>query len=278
MSDGPSPWLQRHWDARAALNFIFGGTGAGLLVLAAAAALTPLARQATTLLGLALIAAGLFSVWLETGRRLRAAHVMFNPFTSWMTRESFVALLVFGCGIASLLLAQRELGAATAVAALAFVYCQGRILQASKGIPAWREPMLTWLIVTTALAEGAGLMLAVAPLAGASAEGVIAFGALALVARGWTWSMYWRRVDKRLVAQARRRLERAGKLLLQLGTIAPLALLLGAAVWPQTAALAAALGGIAALAAGWAFKFVLVTRAAFNQGFALPRLPVRGSR
>ena len=34
----------------------------------------------------------------------------------------------------------------------------------------------------------------------------------------------------------------------------------------------------AAIFAGWRFKFVLVARAAFNQGFALPRLPVRGTR
>ena len=33
---------------------------------------------------------------------------------------------------------------------------------------------------------------------------------------------------------------------------------------------------LTALAAGLWFKFTLVTRAAFNQGFALPHLPVRG--
>ena len=32
---GPKPWHQSNWDFRAALNFIFGGAGAGLLVVAA---------------------------------------------------------------------------------------------------------------------------------------------------------------------------------------------------------------------------------------------------
>ena len=61
---GPKPWLQRHWDWRAAVNFMLGGSGSGLLV---AAALTGPSR-ATLLLGLGLIAAGLAAVWLEIGR------------------------------------------------------------------------------------------------------------------------------------------------------------------------------------------------------------------
>ena len=36
--------------------------------------------------------------------------------------------------------------------------------------------------------------------------------------------------------------------------------------------------GLMALAGGAAFKFMLITRAAYNQGFALPHLPVRGAR
>ena len=35
MSYGPKPWLQTNWDVRAALNFIFGGAGSGLLVATA---------------------------------------------------------------------------------------------------------------------------------------------------------------------------------------------------------------------------------------------------
>ncbi|MFZ5539390.1 MAG: phenylacetyl-CoA:acceptor oxidoreductase, partial [Pseudomonadota bacterium] len=59
--------------------------------------------------------------------------------------------------------------------------------------------------------------------------------------------------------------------------IVPLALLVAvlAAGWAADGALAA-LAGLAAALAGAFVKFTLITRAGFNQGFALPRLPVRG--
>jgi phenylacetyl-CoA:acceptor oxidoreductase subunit 2 len=41
---------------------------------------------------------------------------------------------------------------------------------------------------------------------------------------------------------------------------------------------AAPLAALATIAAGWWLKLTLVTRAAFNQGFALPHVPVRGVR
>jgi phenylacetyl-CoA:acceptor oxidoreductase subunit 2 len=38
-----------------------------------------------------------------------------------------------------------------------------------------------------------------------------------------------------------------------------------------------ALAGLSVFATGWAIKFILITRAAYNQGFALPHTPIRGS-
>jgi len=146
--------LQRHWDARAALNFMLGGSGAGLMI---AAAFVPPASPAPVALSLALVAAGLFSVWLEIGRKLRALHVFFNPFTSWMTRESFAALLLFPLGLGAIFFSQAL--PAAAIAAALFLYCQARILYAAKGIPAWRSPMVVPLIVVSGLAEGAALLL-----------------------------------------------------------------------------------------------------------------------
>jgi phenylacetyl-CoA:acceptor oxidoreductase subunit 2 len=60
----------------------------------------------------------------------------------------------------------------------------------------------------------------------------------------------------------------------QLGTVGALALALAATQLPAAAPLAGAL----ALVTGLWLKYALVTRAAFNQGFALPRAPVRGAR
>jgi phenylacetyl-CoA:acceptor oxidoreductase subunit 2 len=234
--------------------------------------------RAEMLLGMALIGAGLLSVWFEIGRPLRALNVGFNPFTSWMTRESFAAGLVFALGLAAAWLGSQPFALAAALAALVFAYCQGRILQAAKGIPAWRVPALIWLIFTTALAEGAGLVVALAALFDTPARGALAYFSLALIARALAWSIYRGGAAKIAVRAAQALLDRSGKILIQFGTIAPLALLLAAWFAPDAARILVLLAGIAALATGWQFKFVLITRAAYNQGFALPHLPVRGTR
>jgi phenylacetyl-CoA:acceptor oxidoreductase subunit 2 len=250
-------WVQKHWDARAALNFMLGGAGGGLMI---AAAMAYPDSRAPVILSLALVAAGLGAVWLEIGKKLRAINVFFNPFTSWMTRESFVALLLFALGAAALW--RPGFLPFAAAAALAFVYCQGRILRASTGIPAWRAPQVTLLIVSTALAEGAGLALffTTAPLA-------VGWFGLALILRAFAWTRY-------RAAAANPALEAPGKALVQLGTIAALVLALAGGWVPGSAPLA----GLLAIATGLWLKFALVTRASLNQGYALPRLPVRGTR
>ncbi|MGA8050649.1 MAG: hypothetical protein WCA09_10810 [Burkholderiales bacterium] len=275
MSYGPKPWLQRHWDVRAATNFTLGGTGAGLLVATALATVAAPGWKPELAVGLGLIAAGLGAVWLEIGRKLRAVHVFFNPWTSWMTRESFAALVVFALGAVALALGRPSIAQATGLAALAFVFCQGRILRASKGIPAWRTAGITPLIMATGLAEGSGLYMILTAGGGETRAPLLLF-VLAIVARAFAWRGYRANLGKGAPLRA---LEPSAKWLLNVGALAPfVVLLLAHFVAPQLAPAAAMLAGAAALAAGWHFKFTLVTRAAFNQGFALPRLPVRGGR
>ena len=152
MTYGPNPWQQTSWDWRAAGNFIGGGAGSGLIVFSvlSGAQGTPLA--ALLLAGLALVSAGLVCVWLEIGRPLRALHVFINPRSSWMSREALVAPLLFALALGAIM-GLRSFAPLAALAAIGFVYCQGRLLQAAKGIPAWREPMLAALIVVTGLAS-----------------------------------------------------------------------------------------------------------------------------
>ena len=268
MSFGPNPWQQTSWDWRAAANFMAGGAGAGLVVASALAGLPVL----PTLVGLALIGLGLACVWMEIGRPLRALHVFFNPHTSWMTREGMVAALLMPVALASLLF-WPEIRLAVALLALAFVWCQGRILRAARGIPAWREPRVVPFIVATGLVEGAGLMLVLAPAQAAARPWLFGALALLLLLRVVFWALY----AKRLGERARAALASAQRALLWAGTLAPLALLAGVAAGVLPA-IALALAGLAAAAAGAWVKFVLVTRAAFNQGFALANLPVRGVR
>jgi len=260
VSFGPRPWQQTNWDWRAAGNFMLGGTGAGLMM---GLALVQNQSAYPVVLAALLVAGGLGAVWLEIGRKLRAIHVFFNPQTSWMTRESLAALLFFiFCTIEIFFHSTAALGAA-ALAALAFVYCQARILRGAKGIPAWRAPQVVALIVTTSLAEGTGLLL----LMNLEVLAVSLFIA-SVIARAIAWSGYRAALKQ---PGSRAALESAGKALIQIGTIAPLALVLGGYFMPQAALLA----GIAAILTGWWFKYVLVTRAAFNQGFSLEHLPAR---
>ena len=82
---GVEPELQPFWDARAAGNFIGGGTGSGLLLWTAIAASGHGTETTPTLLiALACIGVGLFCVWMEIGRPLRALNVFFHARTSWM--------------------------------------------------------------------------------------------------------------------------------------------------------------------------------------------------
>ena len=248
---------QRHWDARAALNFILGGSGAGLVV--ASVAIEP-ASPWPLALAFTFIAAGLAAVWLEIGRKARALHVLFNPFTSWMTRESFAALILFPLALGSML--SLRFVPVAAVAALVFLWCQARILHASRGIPAWRAREVVPLVISTGLAEGAGLALLFS-----QERWLLVWFALAVTVRALAWTRYRAAVKSAA-------LEFAGKNLLQAGTVGALACALAAAYAAPLAWIAA----VAALATGWGLKFVLVTRASAYAGFGLPRLPVRGTR
>ena len=139
---GAAPWRQASWDGRAAGNFIGGGMGSGLIVCTALSmpADAPGAARALLLLtGMAFVGCGLLCVWFEIGRPWRALHVFFHPRRSWMSREAFVAPLL----LVATALAAWGVAAATWPAvglSLAYLLCQSAIVQAAKGIPAWREP------------------------------------------------------------------------------------------------------------------------------------------
>jgi phenylacetyl-CoA:acceptor oxidoreductase subunit 2 len=231
---------------------MLGGAGSGLIVFAA---IVELDAPSAVALALMLIAGGLGAVWLEIGRKLRALHVLFNPFTSWMTREAFVAVLLFPLGLGSIFVPQAL--PAAAVAALAFLYCQARILRAAKGIPAWRAPEGVPLVVATGLAEGAGLCLLFS-----QQELLIGLFIVAVSGRAFAWARYRAAVT-------------VSNLLPALYGTLPIVVIALASFHVREAAM---LAGVAAVASGWWLKFSLVTRAAPAQGFTLPRVPVRGAR
>lgn len=278
MTYGPNPWQQLHWDWRAAANFIGGGAGGGLIVFTALAGSEGGARTLLLLVGLGLIGLGLACVWLEIGRPLRAMNVFRHPHRSWMTREALVAALLFPAGLAAAFGVPFTLPLAGVLAA-AFVWCQARILRAAKGIPAWREPKLTPMLLNTALVEGGGLFWALRAWDQRGPWWLWALLVAGIVARVLLWRGWRHALAARVSRPAIAAVDRPATWLLVLGTLLPLALMLAAAsgpaahpAWPAVLALA----GLCTAVAGSLFKFMLVTRAAFNQGFAIPHLPVRG--
>ena len=279
MSFGPNPWQQAHWDWRAAGNFICGGAGSGLIVAAAPSGARGAALTALLLAGLALVGLGLLCVALETGRPLRALNVFINPRTSWMSREAIAAALLAPTTLAAALV-WPGLAWLAAPLALVFLYCQGRMLHAARGIRAWRAALVPPLIVATGLTEGLGLLLVGAAWLGLVSVALVGMLALLVVVRIGLWTAYRRQLGDGVAVAANVALDRAGRWLQLAGTAVPvlvLAYLAGPGEAP--AGVVAALGLVAGLAAtlpGSWFKFVLVTRAGHNQGFALKRLPVRG--
>jgi len=274
-----APWHQPNWDARAAANFIGGGTGTGILVAAAIAGAAGAPYRPLAFLALGLVALGLACVWLEIGRPWRAFNVFLHPQTSWMTREAIVALPLFGAGLAALWQDGGAYAWVAAALAAGFLWCQAQILKAAKGIPAWRAPRVVPLILATGLAEGAGVLAlaCVLPAAHALARPVAVALTVLLVVRAVAWRAYRRPLAAPRAALAV--LDGAAPLFDSVGNWVAAGLAGAAAIFAADA-IAAPIGaaaGALALAGGWHLKFVLVARAGFNQGFALPRPPVRGS-
>jgi phenylacetyl-CoA:acceptor oxidoreductase subunit 2 len=135
------------------------------------------------------------------------------------------------------------------------------------------------LLLATSLAEGAGLFFLALPWHGKGGALIVLLFGVLLLARAAIWIAYRQRLAGRMAARANSALDRAGRVLLIGGTAVPMALLL--AVLAAGGASGVALGSLAGLAAalGGAYvKFTLITRAGFNQGFALQEVPVRGAR
>ena len=272
-----APQRQSNWDWRASANFICGGSGGGLLVWTACAALGGADLRAFVLAALALIGVGLTCVWFELGRRWRAINVLRHGASSWMTREAIVATFLFCCGAIALTGSHQKLAvSASGVLGLAFLFSQARILAANKGIPAWRHRLCPPMVLATGLAEGAGML---TPLTLSMPAALITLSvllALLAAARLLAWRRYLLALQRDgAPTDAIAELRAIDRELTWAGSAVPvvLALLAGAISQPLLAVLAGAL----IVFTGARLKYTLICRASFVQGFALPRVPVRGA-
>ncbi|MBZ0218020.1 MAG: hypothetical protein K8F25_15795 [Fimbriimonadaceae bacterium] len=272
-----NPTQQSYWDWRVAGNFVFGGTGTGILVftflnLAQGSFFLP------TLGGLAVIALGLFLVWTEIGRPFRFLNVLRNPWTSWMSREAWAAGFLFAAGLAALVFEIKLLLGLSALFALAFLFSQAKMLVRSRGIPAWREPAILPLVLATGLCEGAAALLIFEQVWTHSFNSLAYLVALLVMVRAICYRVYSERLKNGGAPTEVCNLLKFTNIVVYVpGTLIPLGLLAAAYLAPAYAAPLLIFAGLPALVAGWELKFRIVCRMGHVQGMALKRAPQRGA-
>ncbi len=272
-----SSQLQTSWDWRAAANFTFGGTGTGLFAATVLAATFAPMLWVAQFLAMAFVGVGLFCVWLEIGRPWRFLNVFLHAKRSWMTREAIAAGAFFAFGGLGWLLGSVPLAVLAVLSGFVFLYCQGRMLNAAKGIPAWRQKGVVSLLFSTGLTEGAGLLAILVAITGFEGSDlrIITLMLIGLVAlRHILWRSYRTALGE--VGAPLGTFNALDRGYLNLSTVSQtviLVLLVVGLFNPIALIVAAAL----AVVTGWAFKFTLITKAAFNQGFAIERMPARGA-
>ena len=282
-----SPQLQTSWDWRAAANFIGGGTGTALFAATAIASSYLSDEWSSTIamiaqLALSLVGIGLFCVWLEIGRPWRLLNVFFHPTLSWMTREAMAATVFFPLAIGALVSFSQTVWLISAATGIIFLYCQGRILQAARGIAAWRQQGIVPLIMATGFAEGVGLFGAIGAfvlLADADFDAELLKGtsmvlALLILVRYFTWVNYRKNLGNAGAPTKTFQAFDKGWLGFTFANQTIVFLIAIASFFVPVLLVGA---GLIAMLFGWHFKYTLITRAAYNQGYAINRMPVRGA-
>jgi phenylacetyl-CoA:acceptor oxidoreductase subunit 1 len=274
---GVSARHQSNWDWRAAANFIGGGSGTGLFLATAIASLFGAPIWPAGLLALVLVATGLFYVWMEIGRFERFINVFFHPGKSWMSREAIAAMPFFLFGVLALFSHWSAIWLVAAASGMVFLFCQGQILHAAKGIPAWREKAIVPLIIATGLTEGIALFAIFAVLSGADMSWLqtISVALVLLTAvRFGLWHSYRQTLGKKGAPVGTFTAFDRGFVNLRKGPQLFIAIVAILGFWQPILLVVA---GFAATLTGWGFKYTLINRAAFNQGYEITRMPARGA-
>lgn len=261
--------LQTCWDWRAAGNFMFGGTGGALVFMAAIASFPTSPPLSLGLIALTLVGLGLFSVWLEIGRPWRFLHVFFHPQTSWMTREGSVAVVLFVLTFIGIVFKATLIMGIAGIAGLGFLFCQGQMLKASKGIPSWREPTIVRLIIVTGLCEGTAILLFLSlqhniPL-------LLNLACLIFLAtRIYCWVIYRNNLGtSKAPAATISALGRIHSTHIIAGNLIPAILIILSIAMPELATPTIISATLLIIITGWHMKFTIITRAAQVQGYSL---------
>jgi len=164
---------------------------------------------------------------------------------------------------------------------LVFLFCQAKILHLARGISAWRVALVPWMIVASGLLEGLGLltlMLVWIKGFGTLSPSLALAGLVVVALNAGLWAAYRASAAKNGIVPLSRRLIAEISLPLHLaGHAFPTLMFVLALASPDIASVCLGAGGMAALAGGAFWKFMLIVRGGYQQGFSLPMLPQRGS-
>jgi Fe-S-cluster-containing dehydrogenase component/DMSO reductase anchor subunit len=277
--------LQKFWDYRAAMNFMLGGMGSGFLVVMAAFSLLGLLEADVApvwaVAGGISISIGLLFVFAEIGRKLRFLYALLRPQSSWMTREIYVVAILFPLLGATWTWPGSTLYLGIGLVAAVFLLCQARIIYAAKGIPSWRAPLLPWLISATGISEGFGGALiasgALPELAELARPEVLAAALVSMLTLAVLFSAYVSTAEKNNIPPLARDVLQSARLGVWAGTVLGVIILVPGFLGFLTSSALIALAGLAMIAAGLFWKFLVITRASYQQGFDLPKIPQKGS-
>ncbi len=284
---------QKFWDWKAAANFMLGGASSGLVLASfagwLAGGIPDQVLPLIYLLAAVIMAVGLTTLFFKTGRPLRAMNAMLRPQSSWMSRELYAVLAFYPLVAADVLPLLRDVGwqpnaalhTLVAVAALVFLIAQARMLFMAKGIPAWRAPLIPWMMAASGIFEGIGLLTVLWALWpwSPSLNGLAGAGLLMAVVTFVLWVNYRQKArDAGIGPLSRHDLAAITPVVVGVGQAAPalfylLALLVPGLQLPPVLLAA----GLTAIGGGLFWKHQIVTRACHHQGYELPKVPQRGS-
>ena len=265
--------LQTSWDWRAAGNFMFGGTGSALVFMAAISSFPNIPPQPLGFIAMIFVGTGLFFVWLEIGRPWRFLHVFFHPQTSWMTREGSVAVVLFALTFIGIVFKISVIMRIAGIAGLVFLFCQGQMLKACKGIPSWREPTIVLLIIVTGICEGTAILLLFLCLQN-KVSVVLNLACLVFLAtRIFSWLIYRKNLsDTKVPTETLSTLGKIHLIQIIAGNLIPAMLITLSMTMPELATPAMISASLLIMIAGWHMKFTIITRAAQVQGYRLSKV------
>jgi len=252
---------------------MFGGAGSALVFMAAITSYSNSPPQSLGLIALTLIGVGLFLVWLEIGRPWRFLHVFFHPQTSWMTREGSIAGVLFVLTFIGIACKIPFIMGIAGIAGLVFLFCQGQMLKASKGIPSWLEPTIVRLIVVTGICEGTALLLLFLCLQH-NVPMVLNLACLVfLVTRIFSWLIYRKNlIESRVPTVTLSTLGKIHSIQVIAGNLIPVILIILSIAMPELATPTIISATLLIIITGWHMNFTIITRAAQVQGYRLNKV------